>query len=115
VHCKEDYRQTHMNLLRASDQISSRICVTSFGSSDWEQSCRLAEGLTTSLSSTTTISSTNPNLSNTSLSTTFKAAESEKCHRLLAITITLSSLISPIPLTTPSPMIDLKYWHGYLH
>jgi len=49
VQCKEDYRQTHMNLLRASGEISPQICVTSVGSSDWEQSCQLAEGLTTPL------------------------------------------------------------------
>ena len=46
---KEDYRQTDMNLLWASNEISSRICVTSVGSSDWEQSCRLVQGFITPL------------------------------------------------------------------
>ena len=44
---------------------------------------------------------------------TFTAVKIQKCRKLLAIIITLST--SQRPLTIPPPMIDPKYWRGYLH
>ena len=51
------------------------------------------------------------------ISTTFEAVKIEKCHKIPATTVTLSTpqiaLTAP-QITTMPPMISLKYWHGCL-
>ena len=63
-----------------------------------------------------------PKLNNTPLSTTFAPVNIEKCHKLSAITKTLSTpqtfstaATPQIPSTTLPPTMSLKYSHGYLH
>jgi len=86
------------------------VCVTSLGSSDWAvcqaQSFINIPDFPQSQVLVPVFALTSLELINTLLSTTFKAAGTEKCSKLSPITITLSP--SPIFLTAP-PLMKLAW------